>query len=66
MKAFIVYCHPSEDSLTRNLRDEFIKGIERPQQAAVSAIPEAFLSHGEASKSFQNFEHSSYTAFSRL
>ena len=27
MKAFIVYCHPSEDSLTRNLRDEFIKGI---------------------------------------
>jgi putative NADPH-quinone reductase len=27
MKAFIVYCHPSEDSLTRHLRDEFIKGI---------------------------------------
>ena len=27
MKAFIVYCHPSEDSLTRNLRDELIKGI---------------------------------------
>ena len=27
MKAFIVYCHPSEDSLTRSLRDEFIKGI---------------------------------------
>ena len=27
MKAFIVYCHPSGDSLTRNLRDEFIKGI---------------------------------------
>ena len=27
MKAFIVYCHPSDDSLTRNLRDEFIKGI---------------------------------------
>jgi len=27
MKAFIVYCHPSEDSLTRNIRDEFIKGI---------------------------------------
>ena len=27
MKAFIVYCHPSEDSLTRILRDEFIKGI---------------------------------------
>ena len=27
MKVFIVYCHPSEDSLTRNLRDEFIKGI---------------------------------------
>ena len=28
MKAFIVYCHPSEDSLTRSLRDEFIKGDE--------------------------------------
>ena len=27
MKVFIVYCHPSEDSLTRILRDEFIKGI---------------------------------------
>lgn len=27
MKAFIVYCHPSEDSLTKNLRDAFIKGI---------------------------------------
>ena len=27
MKVFIVYCHPSEDSLTRHLRDEFIKGI---------------------------------------
>ena len=27
MKAFIVYCHPSEDSLTRNIRDEFIRGI---------------------------------------
>jgi len=27
VKVFIVYCHPSEDSLTRNLRDEFIKGI---------------------------------------
>ena len=27
MKAFIVYCHPSDDSLTRHLRDEFIKGI---------------------------------------
>ena len=27
MKAFIVYCHPSEDSLTRNIRDSFIKGI---------------------------------------
>lgn len=26
-KAFIVYCHPSEESLTRNLRDAFIKGI---------------------------------------
>ena len=27
MKAFIVYCHPSEDSFTRNIRDAFIKGI---------------------------------------
>lgn len=27
MKAFIVYCHPSEDSFTRNVRDSFIKGI---------------------------------------
>ncbi len=27
MKAFIVYCHPSEDSFTRNIRDYFIKGI---------------------------------------
>jgi len=28
MKAFIVYCHPSEDSFTRHVRDSFIKGIE--------------------------------------
>ena len=28
MKAFIVYCHPSEDSFTRCVRDSFIKGIE--------------------------------------
>jgi len=27
MKVFIVYCHPSEDSFTRNIRDSFIKGI---------------------------------------
>ena len=27
MKVFIVYCHPSEDSFTRNVRDAFIKGI---------------------------------------
>ena len=27
MKAFIVYCHPSEDSFTRNMREAFIKGI---------------------------------------
>ena len=27
MKAFIVYCHPSDDSFTRNMRDAFIKGI---------------------------------------
>lgn len=28
MKAFIVYCHPSEDSFTRHIRDSFIKGLE--------------------------------------
>ena len=28
MKAFIVYCHPSEDSFTRQVRDAFIRGIE--------------------------------------
>ena len=27
MKVFIVYCHPSEDSFTRHVRDAFIKGI---------------------------------------
>ena len=27
MKVFIVYCHPSEDSFTRHMRDAFIKGI---------------------------------------
>src|SRR5574344_540879 len=27
MRAFIIYCHPSEDSFTRNVRDRFIKGI---------------------------------------
>ncbi len=27
MKVFIVYCHPSEDSFTRHVRDSFIKGI---------------------------------------
>ena len=27
MKAFIVYCHPSEDSFTKNMCDAFIKGI---------------------------------------
>lgn len=27
MKVFIVYCHPSDDSFTGNLRDAFIKGI---------------------------------------
>ena len=28
MKVFIVYCHPSEDSFTRRIRDAFIKGLE--------------------------------------
>lgn len=28
MKVFIIYAHPSEDSLTRNARDSFIKGLE--------------------------------------
>ena len=27
MKIFIVYCHPSEDSFTKNMCDAFIKGI---------------------------------------
>ena len=27
MKVFIVYCHPSEESFTRHIRDSFIKGI---------------------------------------
>lgn len=27
MKVFIVYCHPSEDSFTRHVRDSFIKGV---------------------------------------
>ncbi len=27
MKVFIVYCHPSEDSFTKNMRDAFIKGV---------------------------------------
>ncbi len=27
MKALIVYCHPSEDSFTRHVRDAFIRGI---------------------------------------
>jgi len=28
MKAFIVYCHPSEDSFTAEVRDSFIRGLE--------------------------------------
>ena len=28
MKVFIVYCHPSEDSFTREVRDRFITGVE--------------------------------------
>ena len=27
MKAFIVYCHPSENSFTRHIRDAFMKGV---------------------------------------
>ncbi|MBQ4090336.1 MAG: NAD(P)H-dependent oxidoreductase, partial [Clostridia bacterium] len=27
MKIFIVYCHPSQDSFTKNMCDAFIKGI---------------------------------------
>ena len=27
MKVFIVYCHPSDDSFTRYMRDAFIKGV---------------------------------------
>ena len=28
MKTFIVYCHPSEDSFTRCVRDAFINGLK--------------------------------------
>ena len=28
MKIFIVYCHPSEDSFTREVKDAFISGLE--------------------------------------
>ena len=28
MKVFIVYCHPSEDSFTRDIRDSFIAGLK--------------------------------------
>ena len=28
MKVFIVYCHPSNDSLTREVKDSFIAGLE--------------------------------------
>jgi len=28
MRVFIVYCHPSEDSFTREIRDSFIAGLE--------------------------------------
>ena len=27
MRVFIVYCHPSEDSFTKNMCDSFIKGV---------------------------------------
>ena len=27
MKAFVVYCHPSEESFTRHVRDAFIQGV---------------------------------------
>lgn len=27
MKVFIVYCHPSDNSFTKNMCDAFIKGI---------------------------------------
>ena len=27
MKAFVVYCHPSENSFTRHIRDAFIQGV---------------------------------------
>jgi NAD(P)H dehydrogenase (quinone) len=28
MHIFIVYCHPSEDSFTSHVRDEFIRGLQ--------------------------------------
>ena len=27
MKVFVVYCHPSDDSFTRHVRDSFLKGV---------------------------------------
>ena len=39
MKAFIVYCHPSEDSFTSHVRDSFIKGIvDSGNEYVISAL----------------------------
>ena len=39
MKVFIVYCHPSEDSLTGQIRDAFVRGIaDSGHEAVVSDL----------------------------
>ena len=39
MKALIVYCHPSEDSMTGQIRDAFLRGIaDSGHKAAVSDL----------------------------
>jgi len=35
MKVFIVYCHPSSDSFTREIRDSFIKGLESARHSYI-------------------------------
>ena len=35
MKVLIVYCHPHENSLTRLIRDSFIRGLESGGHSAV-------------------------------
>ena len=43
MKVFIVYCHPSEDSFTRNVRDAFIKGIASLDRIIGTCLRQKYL-----------------------